>query len=156
MSHGEVPPHSVLSSARQGQLEIACISLGTLFGEYPLMTVTSLTSEELPCCNPSVKHTRQNTWCFPVSSVIFFSFGPCQFHGIWCAWSGTGWCCIFREAVQKVCLEIKGLYSKIQLPWVVTKVCITPSATNSSMHHSHVQPHALAMLLAVGSVQCCP
>lgn len=30
VSHGEVPPHSVLPSAWQGQLEVACISLGTL------------------------------------------------------------------------------------------------------------------------------
>lgn len=82
VSHGEVPPHSVLPSAWQGQLEVACISLGTLFAEYPLMTVISLISEELPCCNPNVNHTVQNAWCFPVSSVIFFSFGPCQFHGI--------------------------------------------------------------------------
>lgn len=65
VSHGEAPPNSVLPSAWQGRLEVACISLGTLFAEYPLITIISLVSEELPWCNPNVNHTVQNTWCFP-------------------------------------------------------------------------------------------
>lgn len=65
VSHGEVPAHSVLPSAWQGQLEVACVSLEILFAEYPLMTVVSPISEELPCCNPNVNRTVQNIWCVP-------------------------------------------------------------------------------------------
>lgn len=90
-----------------------------------------------------------------VSSVIFFSFGPWQCNGVWSAWSRTDWCCVFSEGVQKVCLAIKELYSKIRLPWVGNKVWVTSPAINSSMHNS-VQPHAPVMLIPVGPAQYCP
>lgn len=76
MSHGDVPPHSVLPSAWQGQLEVACVSLGTLFAECPLMTVISLVSEELPCCKPNVNHMVQNTWCVPRVFCYLFLLWP--------------------------------------------------------------------------------
>lgn len=76
MSHGDVPVRSVLPSAWQGQLEVACVSLQKLFAECPLMTVISLVSEELPCSNPNVNHTVQNTWCVPRVFCYLFLLWP--------------------------------------------------------------------------------